>query len=56
MQTRLTQIELAYDNLEIIKASAAERSSLEFMELKNRVVSLEAMLTTAKSNRVMLVH
>ncbi len=55
VQSRLSQLELAYDNLEIIKASAAEKSSLEFTELKNRVMSLETMLAGEKSNRAMLV-
>eukprot|EP00347_Sterkiella_histriomuscorum_P014662 403360026 len=56
ISNRLNQLEIAYDNLEIIKSAAAQKSILEFDELKNRNMSLETMLTSAKANRADLLN
>lgn len=52
---RLNSLEVAYDNLEIVKAAAIEKSQIEYKEIDQKVQSLELMLITSKQNRAGLV-
>ncbi|CDW78838.1 UNKNOWN [Stylonychia lemnae] len=56
LSNRLNQLEIAYDNLEIIKSAAVQKATLEFEEIKNRAMSLETMLAGAKANRAELLN